>query len=72
MKKIQQTILILFLTSGLLVSMSYAKSNDIDYKSMPTPELQKKVEELSNKGKLSFDMAFELIKRWQNEADTSK
>lgn len=33
---------------------------------MSTPQLQKKVEELSKEGKLPFEMGLELFKRWSN------
>ncbi|CAA6822431.1 MAG: Unknown protein [uncultured Sulfurovum sp.] len=39
----------------------------IPYADLSTAELQIKVETLSNKGTLPFEMGLELMKRWQTE-----
>ncbi|CAA6806271.1 MAG: Unknown protein [uncultured Sulfurovum sp.] len=61
-----------FLAVGIFMVTAYATSSNVEYKTIPTAELEKKVEELSIKGELPFEMGLELIKRWQNEDERSK
>ncbi len=52
----------------LSVSLSFASTQKPtqNYAALSTEKLQQIVEELSNQGKLPFELGVELIKRWSN------